>query len=206
MSSNRTKHRLLKDLREGLKGSVDYFRSDNKVERERWTCREFVLNLNMSAEADSFSSPEVDPPDVVYREARFEVKEIMDRGRKRHAEFRAALDRALKATDPSQLMKQYSPRDITPTEIGGLVEARLERLARKYEPKLQSTLDLLLYVNLIEHHLKQGPMPPSTSFSAYGWRSISAVIGWGALVFAAEREAPTFIRNVAGSITVRKFE
>ena len=196
----------MKDLREGLKGSVDYFRSDNKAERERWTCRELLLNMNMTAEADSFISPEVDPPDVVYGEARFEVKEIMDRGRRRHAEFRAALDRAPEAADPSQSMKQYAPRDITPAEIGGLVEVRLERLAKKYEPKLQSTLDLLFYVNLIEHHLKKGPMPSSSSFSSYGWRSVSAVIGWGALVFAAEREAPTFIRDVAGSIAVRKFE
>jgi hypothetical protein len=196
----------LKDLREGLKGSVDYFRSDNKTERERWTCREFVLNMNMAAEADSFISPDVDPPDVVHREARFEVKEIMDRGRKRHAEFRDAFDRALKATDPSQLMKQYSPRDITPIDIGGLVDGRLRLLAKKYEPKLQSTLDLLFYVNLIDHHLKQGPMPLSSSFSTYGWRSISAVIGWAAIVFAAERDAPSFIREATGSITVRKFE
>src|ERR1700674_3041291 len=137
MSSNRTKHRLLKDLRDGLKGSVDYFRSDNKSERERWTCREFILNLNRAAEPESFVSPREDPPDVIHRDARFEVKEIMDRERKRHAEYRAALERALKTTDPGQLMKQYSPKDITPTDIGNLAVAELERLAKKYEAKLR---------------------------------------------------------------------
>ena len=206
MSSKRTKHRLLKDLREGLKGSVDYFRSENKAERERWTCREFVLNLNRDADAMPFVSPEEDPPDVTFGDARFEVKEIMDRDRKRHAEFRAALDRALKATNPSQLMTQYSPRDITPAEIGTRVLAELDRLAKKYEPKLKTTLDLLFYVNLIEHHLKQGPMPHASAFQPYGWRSVSAVIGWAGLVFAAEKGAPALIKSGVGTIAVRKFE
>lgn len=206
MSSKRTKHRLLKDLREGLKGSVDYFRSENKAERERWTCREFVLNLNRDADAGSFVSLGDDPPDVTFLDARFEVKEIVDRGRRRHAEFRAALDRALMATDPSQLLTQYSPKDITPADIGTRIDGELNRLARKYEPKLRTTLDVLFYVNLIEHHLKQGPMPPASAFSQHGWRSVSAVIGWASLVYAAEKGAPAFIRSGVGSISVRKFE
>ena len=196
----------MKDLREGLKGSVDYFRSENKAERERWTCREFVLNLNGDPDASPFVSPADDPPDVTFADARFEVKEIMDRGRRRHAEFRAALDRALKATDPSQLITQYSPKDITPADIEIRIVRELNKLAKKYEPRLIATLDMLFYVNLIEHHFKQGPMPQASKFSQYGWRSISAVTGWAGLVFAAEKGAPAFIRNRVGSIAVRRFE
>lgn len=190
MTSKRTKHVLVKDLREGLKGSVDYFRSGNKAERERWTCREFVLNLNRGADATLFVSPGTDPPDVTFEDARFEVKEITDRGRTRNARARAA---------------QHSPKDITPADIGARIEGELERLAKKYEPALKSTLDLMFYVNLIEHHFGPGPMPPASAFSQYGWRSVSAVVGWASVVYAAEKGAPRFIRSGVGCIAVRKF-
>jgi hypothetical protein len=195
---------LLEDLREGLQSSVEYFAPGRKAERELWVCREFVLNLGVRARLGTFIPVHDEPPDVTYRSARFEVKEMLDRGRRRHQEYRDRLKLAQTATEPDDLLEIYTPLDITALEIGARIESELSNL-RKYDSKLKMTLDLLFYVNLKHHHLVAGPMPEPARFFRSGWRSISAVIGWGSLVFYASREAPKFIREWVGTVTVRKF-
>jgi hypothetical protein len=206
MSLRRVKYRLLSDIREGLKASVAFFALKNKPDRELWDCREFVLNLNLLAKDEEFVAQKDDPPDVVFRGARFESKEILDLGRRRHQEYRDALKRAEQATDPTELLRHHTPVDLSPAEIGDLVGRKLADLRNKYEPTLMCTLDLLFYVNLKNHHLKVGPMPSDSRFAGFGWRSVSAFIGWGALVFYAAPNAPEFIRSAAGRVTVRKFK
>ena len=206
MASRKVKYRLLSDIREGLKASVAFFAPESKHDRELWDCREFVLNLNLLAKDEEFVAQKDDPPDVVFRGARFESKEIMDLGRRRHQEYRDALERAELATDPAELLQHYTPVDLSPAEIGDLVERELAGLRSRYEPTLMHSLDLLFYVNLKNHHLRAGPMPSDFRFAGFGWRSVSAFIGWGALVFYAALNAPEFVRTAAGRVTVRKFE
>lgn len=167
-------------------------------------CRELLCNLNFRPWYKSFVSLADDPPDVMYRRARFEVKEILDQGRKRHKEYQDALYRALKATDPSELLEHYSPEAITPEQVGNLIGDKLITLQNKYPSKTKASLDLLFYVNLINIHLQQGSMPPTSSFSAFGWRSISAVFGIGALVFFADHKAPRFLRDYAGTLSLKR--
>lgn len=204
MSARRVSQRFLEDLREGLEASVKYFGPQRKTEREIQTCFDFVRNLGIRAREGTFI-PGDDPPDVIYRRARFEVKEMLDQGRRRHQEYRDRLERARTATDPSDLLEWYTPIDITPREIGALIEGEVAKLAKRYDPRLKQTLDLLFYVNLAQHHLATGAMPNSAQFANCGWRSISALIGWGALVFFATKEAPKFIRDRVGFVTVRQF-
>jgi putative endonuclease (uncharacterized protein DUF1780) len=65
-------------------------------------------------------------------------------------------------------------------------------------------LDLLFYVNLAHHFLKNtGPMPDSEAFATFGFRSISVLIGWAALVLCASSRAPEFLREKVGKVTVR---
>ncbi|HYC35357.1 MAG TPA: DUF1780 domain-containing protein [Usitatibacter sp.] len=203
MASRNVKQRLLEDMRDGLRQSVEYFSSSNKGERERWCCQEFVRNLNVRPWSRSFVSPDEDPPDVIYRDARFEVKEVLDAGRRRHHEYRQALEEALGAKDPAELMKEYSPKDITPLQVGELVQSQVHKLRRKYDPKLQRSLDLLVYVNLLETLLGRGAMPNPAAFENSGWRSVSALFGWNSLVFYAERSAPKLIRDSAGAVVLR---
>ncbi len=197
---------FIDDRRRGLKESIEYFSAKNKAERERWVCLELVQNLGIAFNETEIVSPENDPPDVVFRDARFEIKEILDPGRKRHAEYKAALQTALTVTDPQDLLNQYTPKDITPVQIGERVQAELVELKNHYPRAVCEGMDLLFYVNLQEHHLKIGLMPSATDFGSFGWRSISAVLGWGALVFSAAPNAPSFLCAKAGTVTLRKFE
>lgn len=84
---------FIDDRRRALKESIAYFSTKNKAERERWVCLELVQNLGIAYDETEIVSPENDPPDVIFRDARFEVKEILDQGRKRHVSTRPRFKR-----------------------------------------------------------------------------------------------------------------
>lgn len=201
-----TDEEFIDDRRRALKESIEYFSAKNKAERERWVCLELVQNLGIAFDEAEIVSPEKDPPDVVFRDTRFEIKEILDPGRMRHAEYKAALQKALTITDPQDLLKLYTPKDITPVQIGERVLAALNDLKHHYPRAVCEETDLLFYVNLLEYQLKIGLMPGVSDFGSFGWRSISAVLGWGALVFFAAPSAPAFLCAKVGAVTIRKFE
>lgn len=196
-----TDEEFLEDRRNALRESVEYFSAKNKSERERWVCHEFIQNLGLSYDESEVVTPNDEPPDVVFRDCRFEIKELLDPGRRRHAEYKASLQKALEITDPRGLMKQFTPQDITPQQIGVRIVKELEALQQHYAPSARRYLDILFYVNLKEHFLKVGPMPPALLFAPYGWRSVSAVMGWGALVMFAAPDAPMVLAsNVSTAI------
>jgi hypothetical protein len=142
-----------------------------------------------------------EPPDVCFRTARFEVKEILDPGRERHREYKEALVEALANGVVSNEQIGYSPKDITPVCVGELIQARLAELANHYAPAVKANLDALLYVNLTEYWLTVGPMPQPQTFAQYGWRSVSAVYGGRhALFFDAATSAPEFLRARVGTV------
>jgi len=201
----RRDQRFLDDAREALEASVDFFSPDRKRERELWDCEAFLSNLNVSFEIAELLPQKDDPPDVVFRDARFETKEILDPGRRRHQEYKDALAKAKVAKSPKELLDDYHPQYLTPAEIGTLVQAELDGLVKRYEPRLVGTLDLLFYVNLKSHSIERGLIPEAARFATYGWRSVSVFIRWGALVLFAAPTAPDFIRERAGTLTFRNF-
>ncbi|MDE2124518.1 MAG: DUF1780 domain-containing protein [Betaproteobacteria bacterium] len=201
-----TNEEFLEDRRCALRESVEYFSAKNKPERERWVCQEFILNLGLAFDETEVITPDDEPPDVVFRDGWFEIKELLDHGRRRHAECKASLQKALQATDPQDLLEQFTPQDITPEQIGGRILKQLETLQDHYAPAARRNLDILFYVNLQEHFLKVGPMPPAIEFAPYGWRSVSAIMGWGALVMFAASDATTFLVSNVGALIQRKFE
>ena len=201
-----TDEEFLEDRRRALRESVEYFSSKRKPERERWVCQEFILNLGLLFDETEVITPNEEPPDVVFRDGRFEIKEVLDPGRRRHAEYKASLQKALEATDPQDLLEQFTPQDFTPQQIGERILKELEALQNRYASAACKSLDILFYVNLQEHFLKAGAMPPAVEFAPYGWRSVSAIMGWGALVMFAAPNAPVFLASNVGALMQRKFE
>jgi hypothetical protein len=201
-----TDDEFLEDRRCALRESIQYFSTKNKPERERWVCREFIQNLGLKCSDAEIVTPDDEPPDVVFRDCRFEIKELLDPGRRRHAEYKAALKKALVAADPQDLLEQFTPRDIAPQQIGDRILADLNDLQDHYAPAARRQLDILFYVNLQQHFLKAGTMPPGAAFAQHGWRSVSAIMGWGSLVLFAAPDAPSLLVSKVGSLTQRKFE
>ena len=193
--SRKTNRQLLDEWRTSLQESVEYFSSKNKPERELWVCENFLTNLGVRFNTDEVSHVMTDPPDVVFRTAAFEIKELLDPERQRHAELKVELKRANKAKHPKEMMGAYIPKDIIPGEIAIRIQPILETYFTHYARSVRASMGLLIYANLLEHHLKVGRMPNPETLISYGWRSISVLIGSHALVLSAPRGAPKFLRN-----------
>lgn len=162
--------------------------------RERLVCNMFLQHLNLCFDEKDVVTSNDEPPDVIFQDGRFEIKELLDHGRRRHDEYR---ERAREATHHK--VEHYEPRDITPEQIGGRILKLLQGLQTRYSPKVKENLDLLVYVNLIGFFLKDGPMLSATEFEPYGWRSVSALTGGSAaLVMFAASHAPMFLRTNVG--------
>ncbi|MFC5742741.1 DUF1780 domain-containing protein [Dyella tabacisoli] len=187
----------VKDLEE----SVRSFSSKNKKEGERWVVISFIENLRIPLQPQEVISPDQDPPDVVFRDACFEVKEIMDEERKRHAEYKAELERVRKITDPKDLLRPFRPKTMTLEEIYLCCDERVKSLDKKYPTAVKAATDLLFYVNLVDvTTLVEQPYPDVSSMATAGWRSISFLKGQRSCCFYADSTAPAFLRKVVGRV------
>jgi hypothetical protein len=196
----------LDDIRKGLKESVDFFSSQDKFIRERWIVTEFLTNLSIPFVETDFERPNSDPPDVVFRseasEAQFEVKEILDKGRRRHDEYKQALVRANAAIHPGDLSQRYSPTDISLLEVFDRIYSVAKDFAkRKYSLEVRRQLDLLCYVNLKDVMLLvETSFPDISPLAALGYRSVSFVQGYRSCVLCADPSAASFLHVQPGII------
>lgn len=165
----------------------------------------FLANLHCGIEENHVYCSPLDPPDILCNGAYLEIKEIMDKGRRRHDEIKAR--QKLQQTYPKRQDVRYANViDLYPSDVGRLVTSELEGLSRrkKYAPEMRASLDLLFYVNLLDHWFDDGEMPDPATYEVFGWRSVSAVVATNtSLVFHASPSAPEFIRANAGRIRTR---
>lgn len=173
-----------------------------KWERERWVCQRLLQALNVSHRIEEFGSAGQEPPDVLFRDANFEVFFVLDEGRRLNEEWRAELERRRSAFSLSQLVRRESrPQRIPATELQARLAPTLRKKAHNYvERDLDlGDLDLLAFVNLkravpdFNSHF-----PPPTEYLRQGWRSLSMVGPTFARVLFAHPGAPDFLRNNLG--------
>ena len=196
----------LESQRKALADSVEFFRSDRKPERERWVVREFLTNLGGSFNEDELLSSPQDPPDVLFRNAKFEIKEILSEGRRRHQEYKEGFEKGMSATTPADFIEMFTPKDIPISEVCSLILKEATNLAKeKYSPATCKSIDLLFYVNLTDvFGLVETPFPNLHSFEILGYQSISFIMGYRSCTLAAADEAPSFLKTVVGRIVHRK--
>lgn len=140
------------------------------------------------------------PPDVSYLDARFEVKEILDEDRRPREEAKQYLERAKMTGKPILSGELMESKVVEPIVIGNVVLDRLDSLSRKnYRTTERSVMDLLFYYNRMQDFLVQGELWDPGSFSAYGFRSVSAIVAERvSLVFYAAPDSPEFLRRNVG--------
>lgn len=203
-----TDDEYLEAQRKARAESVEFFRASNKPERERWVVREFLTNLGLEYADAEVLSPDQDPPDVKFRDADFEIKEILSEGRRRHQEYKEGLQKALEATSPSDLVEMYTPRDVTVFDVCAGVYVEAKRLAEtKYAADTRAGLDLLFYVNLSDvSGLRETPFPDLTPVDSLGWRSVSFLMGHRSCTLSVAAAAPSFLRNALRRIVHRKMD
>lgn len=189
-----TDDEYIESVRKEREELVKFFSSENRAEREIWVANEFLTNLGISFTHSELVHVKDDPPDVNFKDAKFEIKEILDPGRKRHAEFKESLEKAKNAKGPQELIEHYSPKDIIYTEIYDLILAAVVKYAAKYPLQVRNKLDLLFYVNLEDvHGYIESPLPPQHKLETFGFRSVSFVMGPLSGVLMASDDAPSFL-------------
>lgn len=179
----------------------DRFARSFKNWREWNVAVNFLVNLHIGVDDADVQCLKVDPPDVAYRDALFEIKEIMDPGRRRHDEVKAA-QRHVDANGGKAETVMYTAEDLTPSDVATLVLAELDRLDQKhYLLDQRAKIDLLFYVNKLDHWFEDGPMPDPKQFDDHGWRSVSAVVDTQqSMVFSARPDAPDFLVENIGVV------
>ncbi len=192
----------LRLLTEQAEQANSFLSNARKWERERWVCQRLLQALNVPSRLEEFSSAAQEPPDVLFRDANFEVFFVLDEGRRLNDEWRAEVERRRSAFSLSQLVR----REVRPRRIsaGNL----LERLAPTLRKKAHNygergidlgELDLLAFASLKRSSLDlNSPFPPPTEYLRQGWRSLSLVGPNFARVLFAHEDAPDFLRNNLG--------
>ena len=182
-----------------LEESVRYFSSSNKTEREFYVCEMFLQGLGISSPRENLVPAQSDPPDVNYFDIAFEVKEILDSGRARHFEYKAALQKARAARKPEDFVEPWNLRPIPLTDSARTVMEKAKTEAFGYAPSVRRDLDLLYYVNYMNKHPVPGgkPLDPS-SLRSTGWRSVSLLFGQFSWVLFASPSAPKLLRDNEG--------
>jgi Putative endonuclease, protein of unknown function (DUF1780) len=195
----------LAERRRALEESVDFFSSKNKLEREKWVVGETITNLGIEYSDDELVPVSDEPPDVRFRGAEFELKEIMDPDRPRHLEYKKALQKARATSDPVDLLQPFTPRDVTLTEIYEKLLGGTSELRSKYAPATCRNLDLLFYVNLEDvMGLVETPFSDVTSLRSQPWRSVTFLMGRRTCVLVARDDAPEFLKAAVGRVIHRE--
>ena len=167
-----------------------------KPERERSVCCALLRSLGIQFSPSDVTSSKVEPPDVIFRTAQFEILEVMDENRRRHDEWKAEARRRKEAKSLGDLIESYSPPvPMSHQEVVDLVTMALARKSSKYSKNVCAVLDALVYIDL-----KNRSLDPNSPFSApstligQGWRSVSLVMTPYGHVLHAKESAPEFLR------------
>ena len=170
-------------------------------ERERWVCQRLLTALNVRHRQDEFSTGQ-EPPDVLFRDANFEVFFVLDKGRRLNDEWKEELERRRSALSLSQLLRRETrPRRIPAVELQARLSPTLRKKAHNYRERGLDLgdLDLLAYVSLKRDVLDLNiHFPPPGEYLRQGWRSLSLVGPNFVRVLFTHDNAPDFLRHNRG--------
>jgi len=196
---------FIKESIDAVKEALHFFSNKCKPDREKWVVREFLFQLDIVFEKEDVFESRNEPADVDYCDARFQVKEIYDEGRRRCDEYKESLRKAESATSASDLLEPYSYKKIACDEIASRVASwALSLSQKKYGPSECRSTDLLFYFNLEGTHVA-GDVLTNTNIETLSskmvaWRSVSVFAGDCAFVLHTSEQAPDFLKTAKGKI------
>lgn len=180
----------------------EFLSNARKWERERWVCQRLLQAFNMSFRNDEFRNGAQEPPDVIFRDASFEVFFVLDEGRRLNEEWRVELERRRQAFSLSQLVRrERKPKRVSASDLQARLAPTLRKKAHNYQERGidPGELDLLAFVSLKQSRLDHNShFPPPSEYLRQGWRSLSLVGPTYARVLFAHATAPEFLRHNLG--------
>ncbi|OBS34157.1 DUF1780 domain-containing protein [Pseudomonas syringae] len=177
-----------------------------KWERERWVCQRLLQGLNIAHRNEDFTPASQEPPDVLFRDGRFEVFFVLDEGRRLNDEWREELARRRSAFSLSQLVRREAkPKRIPASELLHRLAPTLRKKSTNYRERGIDLggLDIIAFASLKREVLDlNSHFPPPTEYLRQGWRSLSLVGPTFARVLFAHPSAPDFLRTNLGRSVV----
>ena len=197
--------KLKKQMIQGLKESNAFFSGKNKLAREKMVVEKLLTSLGIDYDESELTEPE-EPADVAFRDARFQVKEVMQfhgtEIRRRHDEYRVALRRVEAAETMEELLPLTPFRKVTwaciVTESLKAAKKHIER----YGVKERRDLDVVCYYNRHDHFEADAPTP---DYEKLDCRSFSIVSNSYARVLFADSSAPAFLCAAVGTVPAGQF-
>lgn len=181
--------------------TIDWFGEKGKPERERFVLRAFLRCLDVQFQAEEIKSLKGQFPDVEFRGAEFEIKEMLDTSRRRHDEYKKALKRFKETKNISSQMKPYQPTFVPFNEVEQRIESVLNDLCQKYPRNSRAGTNLLIYFNQEDVRLDKNSKWVPTSLDRKGWRSVSVVGSSWCYVLDSCPEAPDFLTSNVGRLS-----
>lgn len=179
---------------ESWKDSNDSF--NNRLGLEKWVVARLLEQFIADFDENLLHAAD-EPFDVSYETANFQVKEVMEPGRKRDDERKEHRQEIEAANDPRDLQKFYTPHDISFADIVDRCHKYSLELLNKYGPSERSSMDLICYFNYRDVH-----ETPSTKVivDSQDYRSFSVVSNRFRSVIYACSDAPEFLQKQVGTI------
>lgn len=186
--------------------------SDHTV-RERTTVAGFLRVLKIPYEDCEIQKKGPEPIDIWFRDACFQVTEILDEDRHRDGELHKRENNLRRAVESgkSEYYKEavevpgpFLPRVLyTPKcyfqRILSCSERKSKRYEKTYGRDAVGNLDFLVYINLKDGILSETESWPDLApLKNHGWRSVSFIDNACARVLYARATAPAFLQEAMG--------
>lgn len=194
-----------------LNETVDLMGNPGRQEREIITATDFLTGLRIEFDDYELRSAEIDPPDVLFREFRMEIKELLDPGRKRHKEYKDSRDEYIQTGEIAKesdtlagihgmltSLPKLPPEEVFRKHAFAFTKEYSENCKRR---KIDiSEIDLVFYCNLwsesFSPQIQRCRPKKIKGLCKLGFRSVSMVTNQGdSFVFCAKSKAPLEIRN-----------
>jgi hypothetical protein len=169
-----------------------------KPERERSVCRAFLRALGISLQENEIVAPaNNEPVDVMFRDARFQIRDILESDHRRGDIWKDKQRKYEAATSIDEAIETDLPPMPSPVALNALipeVTTALSKKANKYGITCQY-LDMLIYLDLRKRFLAaESAELRAEPLKAQGWRSVSLLFPPYGVVLFAKPEAPDFLK------------
>ena len=197
---NGTDQEYIKNLIAYSEETISLLSNQEKTTRERMVGAAFLRCLGVDFLPNDIGAPQDDPPDIIFRNAHFEVRELLDKGRRRGDEYRERHETLTNAKSVEDTLLPYTaPTPISYEMTFELITTALSKKASRYGKVGCSALDALVYVNLQNRFLDPNSnIVNFDSLIAQGWRSVSFVSPPYSHVIYANDSAPDFLKSKEG--------
>jgi hypothetical protein len=192
----------LKRLSRDAEEAVELFSNEGQELQERTAVAGLLRVLGLDYREVEITKRGPEPIDVWFRDARFQVTEILDKDRPRNLEIKQRSDRIRRAKRLDDLFEPgvISSNPIPPREYAAMISDRCQEKAQKYADQC-GDVDLLVYVNLRGRHLyPTEPFPEAAAGVCTGWRSVTVITERFAVVLRAADNAPSFLSGRKGKM------